>query len=174
MAIHFTGPISRFFLISAIVLQSAVASFAQSGASRGTACRPAARAAIGALQPYFDEPWQFAGAGSVRACVTKRISVEPEVTASPGSHFARWVAASNVLVDLRAPGKQMMPYAIGGIGYAREHDKHVSWHRSYLALYGGVGVRANINEHLFVAPELRIGDDLGILLLGIGYQFGKP
>jgi hypothetical protein len=169
MTTHHKRFTSRLSLAAAIVLGCALPSFAQSGSQQGTACRPALRVAPGALQPYLDEPWQFAGAGSVRACVTKRIAVEPEVVVSPGSHFERWMVTANVLVDLKKPG-QVTPYAVGGIGYAREHDVHVTWRRSYLALNGGIGVRFNVGERLFVAPEFRLGDDLGLLVFGIGYH----
>lgn len=170
MTSHYEGLIARLTLAAVIVLGCALPSFAQSGIQQGAACRPALRVAVGALQPYLDEPWQFAGGGSVRACVTNRIGVEPEVVVSPGSHFDRWIVAANILVDLKKPGR-VTPYALGGAGYAREHDTHVTWRRSYLAWYGGIGVRFNVSERLFVAPDFRLGDDLGLVLFGIGYHF---
>ena len=174
MATHLTGLAWRLTFIAVIIIQTEVPSFAQSGASQSAPCRPSVRAAAGMLQPYLDEPWQFIGGGSVRACVTERISVEPEISVSPGSQFDRWTIVPNVLFDLRKPGGTIMPYAIFGAGYGSESDNRFGFRRSYMVWYGGIGVRVSSNGHLFVAPEFRIGDDLGSFLLGIGYHFSRP
>ncbi len=135
-------------------------------------CRPSVRATVGMLQPYMDEPWQFIGGGSVRVCVTGRLSVEPEVAVSPGSEYSRWYVVPNVLFDLRKPGSNVMPYAIGGLGFGRESQEGVDWQRSYMAWYGGIGVRLKVNDRVFVASEFRLGDDEGRVVVGVGYQFG--
>lgn len=100
---------------------------------------------------------------------TKRASVR---AVSPGSEYERWYVVPNVLFDLRGPGRSVTPYAIGGIGYGREHDKHVTWHRDYTAWYGGIGARIALNERLSAEPQFRLGDDEGRFVLGIGYRFG--
>lgn len=141
-------------------------------AAQGPACSPSVRASVGALQPYLDEPWQLIAGGSVRLCVLGRLSVEPGVAVSPGSEYERWYAVPNVLVDLRGPGRRVTPYAIGGVGYGREHDTHVTWHRDYIAWYGGIGVRVTLNDRMFAAPEFRLGDDEGRFVIGIGYRIG--
>lgn len=161
------------FPIALMVFQPAPSASAQSPPPQEHHCRAAVRAAGGPLKPYLDEPLQFAGGASVRVCLISRISIEPEVVMSPGGHYERLTAASNVLVDLSRPGGDVVPYALGGIGYGREQDVHVDWHRTYLALYGGVGVKIQATDSVFIAPEFRIGDDLFLVLVGVGYQFGR-
>lgn len=141
--------------------------------AQGVGCQPSIRASVGGLQPYLDEPWQAIASGAVRVCVAGRLSVEPEVARSSGSHYERWYVVPNVIVDLRGPGHGVTPYAIGGVGFARERDTYVTWRRDYAAWYGGIGVRLAFQDRWVVVPEFRLGDDEGRLTVGLGYQFGR-
>ena len=164
--------VSKALMPAVVVLSLAVLSPAAVSA-QSRPCGSSIGASVGGLQPYLDEPWQFIVGGSVRLCVVGRLSVEPEVAVSPGSHYERWYAVPNVIFDLRRAGGRATPYAIGGIGYGREHDKYVTWHRDYMAWYGGVGVRIALTDRLFAAPQFRLGDDEGRLAVGVGYRFGR-
>ena len=117
----------------------------------------AVRITAGTAMKYLDEPWEFAGGGSLRVYLARRLSVEPEITVSPGSRFKQWTFVPNIAFDLRHPGERLTPYVIGGIGYFHEIDKSISYKRSEMAWNGGVGLRARLTRRIFLSPEFRIG-----------------
>jgi hypothetical protein len=129
-----------------------------------------ARLILGTGILYLDEPAQFLGGGSIRIPMVKRLGAEPEFVVVPGSRFTQWTLMPNVSLDLRGPGRAVIPYVIGGLGYLHELDKAIEYERSDWAFHGGVGARIVAGKGLFIAPEFRIGHDIRIVV-GLGYLF---
>ncbi|MCW5979278.1 MAG: hypothetical protein KIT09_14480 [Bryobacteraceae bacterium] len=119
--------------------------------------RGAVRFTAAAALKYLDEPWEFAGAASLRFYLTSRLSLEPEVVVSPGRRFNQWSFIPNLAFDLRDRGARVTPYVIGGIGYFHEKDKSIDYKRSGLAWSAGLGLRVRLPGRLFLAPEFRAG-----------------
>jgi hypothetical protein len=128
------------------------------------------RFTAGLAKIYLDEPWQFAGGGSLRFHIYDRLSVEPEFIVSSGSRFRQWTIIPNITFDLSDPSKPVAAYVIGGIGFFREFDKYINYTRNEMAWNGGIGVKIRVANRLFLAPEFRIGH-ISRISSSIGYLF---
>ena len=154
---------------AAVVLAPALACVSPA-AAQTSSVRGSVRVTAGWSMQYLDEPWHFAGGGSFRLYVSKRLSIEPEFITAPGPRFRQWTLVPNVAWDLAAPDNRITPYVIGGIGYFHELDKSINYKRSEMAWNGGVGVRVLLGGGAFFSPEFRIGH-ITRVAFGLGYLF---
>jgi hypothetical protein len=151
-------------------LAVAVAALASAAHAQDAPPRGAIRIAGGYAVQYIDEPWRVSRSASIRFYVAPRLSIEPELTVSPGPNFAQWTFIPNIAWDLRDSLARVVPYLIGGVGYFRDTDKSILYRRREVAWTAGMGLRVALGGRIFAAPEFRCGH-ISRLGIGIGYLF---
>ncbi|HEX5601693.1 MAG TPA: outer membrane beta-barrel protein [Pyrinomonadaceae bacterium] len=123
--------------------------------------------------------------GSVRAYVTKRLSLEPEYLYLRRSEDDQdHLVQMNVAYDFTDPTKRFVPYVIGGAGVLHNRGRisgndfvtgapfvrDISF-TTWTASAGG-GVRIFLTNRLFVSPELRLGREPTFrATINVGYVF---
>ncbi len=124
--------------------------------------------------------------GSVRAYVTKRLSIEPEYLYLRRSKDDQdHLVQMNVAFDLTAPTKRFVPYGIAGAGVLHNRGRvfgsdfvtgapfvrEISF-TTWTASAGG-GLKIFLTNRLFVSPELRLGREPTLrATINAGYVFG--
>jgi len=124
--------------------------------------------------------------GSVRAYVTKRLSIEPEYLYLRRSKDDQdHLVQMNVALDLTDPTKRFVPYGIAGAGVLHNRGRvfgsdfvtgapfvrEISF-TTWTASAGG-GVKIFLTNRLFVSPELRVGREPTFrATINVGYVFG--
>ena len=124
--------------------------------------------------------------GSVRAYVTKRLSIEPEYLYLRRSKDDQdHLVQMNVAFDLTDPTKRFVPYGIAGAGVLHNRGRvfgsdfvtgapfvrEISF-TTWTASAGG-GVKIFLTDRLFVSPELRLGREPTLrATINVGYVFG--
>lgn len=124
--------------------------------------------------------------GSLRAYVTKRISLEPEYLYLRRSKDDQdHLVQMNVAYDFTDPTKRFVPYAIGGVGVLHNRGRvsgsdfvtgapfvrEISF-TTWTASAGG-GVKIYLTNRLFLSPELRLGREPTFrATINVGYVFG--
>ena len=123
---------------------------------------------------------------SVRAYVTKRLSIEPEYLYLRRSENDQdHVVQMNVAFDFTDPTKRVVPYVIGGAGVLHNRGrvfgsdfvtrvpfvreiKFTTW-----TVSAGGGLKIYLTNRLFVSPELRLGREPTVrATINVGYVFG--
>jgi Outer membrane protein beta-barrel domain len=124
--------------------------------------------------------------GSVRAYVTKRLSIEPEYLYLRRSKDDQdHLVQMNVAFDLTDPTKRFVPYGIAGAGVLHNRGRvfgsdfvtgapfvrEISF-TTWTASAGG-GVKIFLTNRLFLSPELRLGREPTFrATINVGYVFG--
>ena len=124
--------------------------------------------------------------GSVRAYVTKRLSLEPEYLYLRRSEDDQdHLVQMNVAYDFTDPTKRFVPYVIGGAGVLHNRGRisgndfvtgapfvrDISF-TTWTASAGG-GVKIYLTNRLFLSPELRLGREPTFrATINVGYVFG--
>lgn len=105
--------------------------------------------------------------GAMRFYVSRRLSVGPEVTYMVGPGSDRdLMLTGNVTFDLlRSPddrARRVMPFIVGGAGLFRSTRRfgQTSYSSTEGAFTGGTGVRVQLTDRLYVAPDFRLGWEL--------------
>jgi hypothetical protein len=107
--------------------------------------------------------------GALRVHVTPRISVGPEIQYMIGPGEDRDVIVTgNLTFDVLPPGGAVTPFLVAGGGLFHHEDRFGdrTFASSEGAFTGGGGVRAWINDRVYVASELRLGWELHWRLTG--------
>jgi hypothetical protein len=97
--------------------------------------------------------------GAGRFYLTPRISVGPEVQYMPGPDADRsLIVTGNVTFDVLPPGNRVTPFLVAGAGLFRHTEDFDgrSFSSSEGAFTAGGGVRAWLNDRVYVASELRV------------------
>jgi hypothetical protein len=125
---------------------------------------------------FLDEdlPTHLTVGGSLRAYLTKRLSVEPEYLHIRRSSERYSVALGNIAYDLADPAGRAVPYAMGGVGlfHSRTTLPGGGFSSNDLTFLGGIGTKVHVNRRVFFFPELRIGIEPNIYLTvtgGLGF-----
>ena len=116
------------------------------------------------LAGYLDEDtdYAFVIGGAVRTYVSPRVAIEPEfLYVRQTAHLEDFIFQANVVRDF-AGNDRVRPYLISGIGLLHRRSTHPGARRpssTYNGLTGGggVGVRIQVSDRLFISPEFRIG-----------------
>ena len=123
--------------------------------------------------------------GSVRAYVTKRLSLEPEyLYLRRTEHDQDHLVQMSVAYDFRDPTKRFVPYVIGGVGVLHNKGRvfgndfvtrepfvrEISF-TTWTASAGG-GLKIFLTDRLFLSPELRLGrEPTARATINVGYVF---
>lgn len=115
--------------------------------------------------------------GAFRWRLSRRVSVGPELVYMIGPRGDRDVfVTGKVLVDFM-PARRVSPYFVADGGVMFHRDEFLSgafWSREAAGSVGG-GVRVDVTDRVFVAPEVRIGWEphirVGVLA---GFQLAGP
>ena len=131
------------------------------GTAAAQSPRPAVESSVG-YAGFIDEAFinHFVVGGAVRAHLSPRLSIGPEVTFMRGPGGDRdWFFTGNATFDLVPPGRRVTPYVLGGGGLMVHRESFVSgpFTSSEGAFTAGGGARVNVGSGWFVAPELRMG-----------------
>jgi len=132
--------------------------------------------ATGGAAIFLDEdfPSHKMIGGSLRLPLTRRLGLEPEVLYLRQSDLDDDVIlAPNLTFDLTTR-KRAIPYLIGGPGWLRHRGGFPGrrFTTSEWTVSGGLGLRLFLADHLFLAPEARIGwEPLFRVTFSIGYSF---
>lgn len=113
--------------------------------------------------------------------VVRRLSVGPELVYAGGPARDRdlflsgnvWVTLGTVKDDEGGPS--FSPYIVGGYGLLRHTQRTPYWTYSSTEVNGslGAGLRVDVNDRWYVAPEWRIGLELHMrVMVAVGYRFG--
>ena len=127
---------------------------------------------------------QLVGA-SVRAYVTKRLSIEPEyLYLRNGANDQDQLFQPNVAYDFTDPTKRLVAYGIAGVGVLHHKGRFVGndfvtgaprvFDTSFTTWTATVGAGAKIfvTKRLFVSPELRLGREPTVrATISVGYVF---
>ena len=122
---------------------------------------------------------------SVRAYVTKRLSIEPEyLYLWHGENDQDQLVQPNVAYDFTDPTKRAVLYGIAGAGVLHHKGRFVDTDftgttrvfdtsfTTWTASVGG-GVKIFVTDRLFVSPEFRVGRQPTIrATINVGYVFG--
>jgi hypothetical protein len=98
--------------------------------------------------------------GHVRFPLTPSLTIGPEITYMVGPGSDRdLVATGNLWVDLTAPDRsgpaRIVPFLVVGGGIFTHSERGCS--STEASLTGGGGLRVWITDHVYVAPEVRLG-----------------
>jgi hypothetical protein len=151
-----------------------------SGAAAQPLPGPSVELHIGYAAFVDDSPVEhFVLGGSARIHLTPRLSVGPEVTYMRGPGDDRDLfLTGNLTFDFlppRAggPARRAVPYLVVGGGMMRHSNRFGSeeFTSSEGAFTGGMGVRFNVADRLYVAPEVRLGWELHTRLsVAVGWR----
>ncbi len=110
--------------------------------------------------------------GSAKAYLTRRIAVQPELQyLRRESRHSDVVFLGNVVFDTRSPGARVVPYFIVGPGVIRTNDRSSN---KGLFVSGGFGVRVQVTDRWYVAPDFRTGVEPHIRFsVGVGYVWRR-
>ncbi len=122
---------------------------------------------------------------SVRAYVTKRLSIEPEyLYLWHGENDQDQLVQPNVAYDFTDPTKRAVLYGIAGAGVLHHKGRFVDTDftgatrvfdtsfTTWTASAGG-GVKIFVTDRLFVSPEFRVGRQPTLrATINVGYVFG--
>ena len=117
--------------------------------------------------------------GSARVYLTRRLSIQPEVTYMRGPETDRdWIVTGNLVLDFLGPdaaGKApaVTPYVLAGGGLFRHSNEfgNRTFSSTEGAFTGGGGVRLAITDRFYLAPEARLGWELhGRLSVTLGWR----
>jgi hypothetical protein len=120
--------------------------------------------AVVGVAGYLDEDtdYAFVIGGAVRTYVSPRVAIEPEfLYVRQTARLEDFIFRANVVRDF-AGNDKARPYLISGIGLRHRRSKHPgarrprSTHNGFTG-GGGVGVRLQLSDRLFMSPEFRIG-----------------
>ncbi len=103
-----------------------------------------------------DSPTHGTVGGSVRAYLTDRIAIEPELLylrASPTDQD--YVFAGSVVYHLRDSSRRAKPFVAGGVGAL--HHKGPFRSSTDLTGIAGGGVRIDLTDRIFFEPRFRMG-----------------
>jgi hypothetical protein len=106
--------------------------------------------------------------------LTKRLAVGPEVVRMIGPGDDRdWILAGAVWFDLVSPGPlrpgKVVPFVSGGFGLLSHTNGFGTHNAPYYG--GGGGVRVQITDRLYIAPEVLFASELHIRTVArIGYH----
>jgi len=153
----------RIGRLPAVLLAALVVGAGEAGAQT---TRPVAVEGVVGWAGFVDDATDhhtLAGA-SVRFPIGRRLSIGPEVFVTNGSSDRDTFVLGSLWVDLGAAPDmaQVVPYLVVGGGYMR-HDQRfgsrhfVSGEGSFTA---GGGVRAHLNDRVYVGGDVRIGWEL--------------
>jgi hypothetical protein len=112
--------------------------------------------------------------GSVRFGLTKRLSVEPQFLYLNGPRSDRdYTITANVSYDFLTTPRYSV-YVVGGAGLLHHTEQflRVGFSTNEWTANGGIGVRLQLSEQFFIAPEFRFGwEPLLTTTVGVGYSF---
>jgi hypothetical protein len=109
--------------------------------------------------------------------ITKRLAVGPEAVRMIGPGQDRdWILAGAVWFDLTSPGPlrpgKVVPFVSGGFGLLAHSDGRDTYNNPYYG--GGGGVRVQITDRLYIAPEVLFASELHIRTVArIGYHIPR-
>lgn len=127
----------------------------------------------------------FVVGAATRIRISRRWSIEPEITYMRRSaNDEDYVFQPNVVYEFDTPGKRVVPYLIGGVGFMRHKSVYndydfvkatpVTVDTSYTSwsFSAGAGMKVFVSKNLFVAPEARLGwQPTARATVSIGYVF---
>jgi len=155
----------RVFVLSIIVL-FALALPAQSQS------RMDIRGTVGGTRPFLDEPMGALGGGALLFHFGQRLAIGPEFLFSSVSGFRDRSVMAIGAFSLSPWTNRISPYVTGTIGLVRDHDTRIDYTSQEWTASGGVGVRISFLNHLFIAPEIRLGSHaFPMAALHLGYSF---
>jgi hypothetical protein len=125
--------------------------------------RPAPTAELSAGYAGFLDDATVAHAafgGGIRFHLTPRVSVGPEVQYMIGPGSDRdLIVTGNVIFDVRRPGARVTPFLVVGAGAFRHTERFgaAAFSSTEGAFTAGAGVRAWLNDRVYLASEARVG-----------------
>lgn len=142
---------------------------------------PVAKLAVGALW-FADDgiPKEDFRGGAVRAYLTPRLSVGPEISFVSGHNHSHLILTGNVTFDVIGPRsgrpRAVTPFVTAGAGLYRTTESF-PFERTFTSSEGtftaGGGVRIRVARRVLVGAEARIGWELHVRLNGlVGVQLG--
>jgi hypothetical protein len=107
--------------------------------------------------------------GSFRYYLNSRVSIEPEFMYLGGDGHHDLTIVPNVAFDFTRGGRAV-PYVLGGLGWMRSDFGRFTTDDVFVN--GGVGMKLFLTEHIFFAPEMRVGWEPHVRLSGaFGFTF---
>ena len=122
--------------------------------------------AVVGLVGFLDErtDYRFVIGGAIRTYVSSQVAIESEFLYMRENEFRQdYLLQANLVRDF-AGNTTSRPYLIGGVGILHHRGnapgaREPSFSSNSLTGSGGVGVRIQTGQWLFVSPEFRIGSE---------------
>ena len=147
--------------LPALLLAACVAGAGEAGAQTA---RPVAVEGVVGWAGFVDDATDHHAliGGSVRLPIGRRLSVGPEVFLTNGSSDRDTFVLGSLWVDLGPDAAPVVPYLVAGGGYMRHDQRFGSRHftSGEGSFTAGGGVRAHLNERMYVGGDVRIGWEL--------------